>query len=142
MFKLTSEEEKKIFETAYGKQISMRTWYRYRKMLTLAKFPVTIVNLQTLARFKKSLPHSNNAEDLKTYLNLVKALGDSSTHFTRKSFLELIENKLGVSFHHSTVSGWFKPIGGKIGTVYQFADLIPITLKAFKIAGKIEKSEN
>jgi hypothetical protein len=141
MFKLSSEEEKKIFQNAYGKSISLRTWYRYKKMLIASKFPITVENLQTLAKFKKSLPHSNNAEDLATYLKLVKIIGETSTHFTRKSFLELIENKLGISFHHSTVSGWFKPIGGSANTVYQFADLLPITLKAFKIARKIEKPE-
>jgi hypothetical protein len=137
---LSVEQEKEIFENGYGKKISIRTWYRYRKLLVDNAVPVTSDNLLKLARFKKSLQHSNDTECFLKYLELIRKMRNIAEIYSGSAFLNLLSDTLEVDFHPSTVSRWFKDLGGfQKQSKYKLDSLIPVALKAFIVAKRVYK---
>lgn len=140
MKKLSVEQEQSIFQTAYGRNISVRTWYRYRKLLLENSITISPENLVLLAKFKKSMKQANDSESFLVFLTFTQKLKKKSELFTGENFLKMLENHFKISFHHSTVSGWFRNFGGfGKNKVYETDHLISISLKAFLLAKKVYK---
>jgi hypothetical protein len=126
--------QRKEFEKAYGEPISERTWYRYRDIL-LRGNALDTPNIQKLAELKKNL-HELDLDSFEKFKNLNSEFNlEDSELILGKEFLNKIEKLYEIIIHRSTISKWFRVIGGyEPDKVYKFEDLKVIAVKAYNLA--------
>jgi hypothetical protein len=126
--------QRKAFEKAYGEPISERTWYRYRDILMRGDYLDT-PNIQKLAELKKHL-HELDLDSFEKFLNLNSEFSlENSELILGKEFLNKIEETYKINIHRSTISKWFKILGGyEPDKVYKFEDLKGIAVKAYNLS--------
>jgi hypothetical protein len=104
-------EARLFYESALGKRISDVQWWRLRTALNKQGIALTQSNLKWIAEIKKVLPHASLESGLLiAFSNAEKLLGDTK-EVQGEFFLQQLQ-KAGIYIHPSTLSRWFKPLGG------------------------------
>ncbi len=106
------EDARLAYEVTRGSRCSDNHWYRTRKLLELHQLEVNIENAQFFAELRKVIPRS--AIGIKGLLDCYKKANQllKSTEPLKGSEVLKILRQHGISPHQSTVTRWFKPLGG------------------------------
>lgn len=127
------EQARLAYEVAVGKRVSDNHWYRTRKLLERHKLEVNVKNCQFFAELRKAIPRSAIGIEglLDCYKKADEILTKSTKPFTGSEVLQIL-NQYGVQPHQTTVSRWFRGIGGyRKNKEYSPAQLKSIFANAF-----------
>lgn len=108
-------------------------WRDVRKILAKNQMELTVENVQFFAEIRKIIPRSAIGVEgvLKCYAEAEKLLNQTSRKLKGLEVLHTL-NQYGVKPHQSTVTRWFKPLGGyRRNKEYSPHDLKPIFTSAF-----------
>jgi hypothetical protein len=105
-------ESRLAYELILGR-ISDHHWYRVRQILRRHNLEVTVKNVQLFAEVRKVIPRSAIGVDgiLTCYEKVELMLGKSDRHFKGYEVIQTLQG-YGVRPHQTTISRWFKPLGG------------------------------
>lgn len=105
-------ESRLAYELINGR-VSDSHWYQVRRMLKRHSLEVTVKNVQLFAEIRKVIPRSAIGVDgiLSCYEKVETMLDKTNRNFKGYEVLEALQ-VYGVKPHQSTVSRWFKPLGG------------------------------
>ncbi len=120
------------YELIVGR-VSDNHWREVQKILLRNQMKVTIENVQFLAEIKQIIPRSaiGISGVLKCYGEAEKLLSKSTRNLKGMEVLQVL-NQYGVKPHQSTVTRWFKPLGGyRKNKEYSPLALKPIFTSAF-----------
>ena len=108
-------------------------WRDVRKILAKNQMELTVENVQFFAEIRQIIPRSAIGVEgvLKCYAEAEKLLNKTSRKLKGLEVLTTL-NQYGVKPHQSTVTRWFKPLGGyRRNKEYSPHDLKPIFTSAF-----------
>lgn len=108
-------------------------WRDVRKILAKNQMELTIENVQFFAEIRQIIPRSAIGVEgvLKCYAEAEKLLSKTTKKLKGLEVLTTL-NQYGVKPHQSTVTRWFKPLGGyRRNKEYSPHDLKPIFTSAF-----------
>lgn len=120
------------YELIVGR-VSDNHWREIQKILLRNQMEITVKNVQFLAEIKQIIPRSaiGISGVLKCYGEAERLLSKSSRNLKGMEILQVL-NQYGVKPHQSTVTRWFKPLGGyRKNKEYSPLDLKPIFTSAF-----------
>lgn len=120
------------YELIVGR-VTDRHWQDVKKILLKNQMEITIENVQFLAEVRQVVPRSaiGISGVLKCYGEAEKLLARTSRNLKGMEVLHVL-NQYGVKPHQSTVTRWFKPLGGyRKNKEYSPLDLKPIFTSAF-----------
>ena len=120
------------YELIIGR-VTDRHWQEVQKILLRNQMKVTIENVQFLAEIKQIIPRSaiGISGVLKCYGEAERLLSKSTRNLKGMEVLQVL-NQYGVKPHQSTVTRWFKPLGGyRKNKDYSPLALKPIFTSAF-----------
>jgi hypothetical protein len=139
--KMKSTEVRFFYESVLGRRISDVQWWRVKKSFIQQGLALTTENLKWVGEFKKVLPHANLSHGiLAAYTNAQKLIG--SKELIQGEFLTELFNQQGVRIHPSTISRWFRPLGGFRKSKFYPADkLQPIILAALIYKAKLSSKQ-
>lgn len=129
------------YELAVGKRVSDPHWYRTRKLLESHSLEVTVKNVQLLANLRALVPQTALG-----VTGLLDAYQRADLLVSKAKTIkgEEINNLLmqfGVNAHQSTISRWFKSLGGfKKSRQYKPEQLRDILIRAFLYKAQHEES--
>lgn len=133
-----------IYETLIKKRCSDSHWSKTKKLMTACQLPMDQQGFQVLINLRKVSPrYFSKYHEIKNELSalgkkLLPVIGDG---ITGKQFLDLLE-KLEISPNQSTVSRWFKGIGGfKREKIYPKQLILPVVAVALIYKSKSQGSE-
>jgi hypothetical protein len=100
------------YEIAMGR-VSDSHWYRVKKILERHKLEICPKNVQLFASIRQQIPRSGIGVEgiLDCYQKVEEILGKANRNFTGSEVLEMLHG-YGVKPHQTTISRWFKPLGG------------------------------
>ena len=123
------EQTRAIYETLVGKRVSDTHWSKTKKLMADCQLPMDKQGFQVLVNLRKVSPRYftkyHEIKDEITILGkqLLPAVGEG---ITGQQFLDLIV-QLGINPNQSTVSRWFKGIGGfKSSGFYSKQVILPV----------------
>ncbi|WP_236721538.1 hypothetical protein [Trichormus sp. NMC-1] len=135
------EQERIIYETLIGARVCDTHWWRVKKVMSACELPLNKSGFELFLALKKTTPrHFTQYHKIKGLLSkqVEPALGDG---VTGEQFLKVIE-QLNITPNQSTVSRWFKAVGGfKSTQFYCKAALLPIVATALIYKSKIQDSQ-
>lgn len=108
-------------------------WRDVRKILAKNQMELSVENVQFFAEIRQIIPRSAIGVEgvLKCYSEAEKLLNKTSRKLKGLEVLTTL-NQYGVKPHQSTVTRWFKPLGGyRRNKEYSPHDLKPIFTSAF-----------
>lgn len=108
-------------------------WRDVRKILAKNQMELSVENVQFFAEIRQIIPRSAIGVEgvLKCYAEAEKLLNKTSRKLKGLEVLTTL-NQYGVKPHQSTVTRWFKPLGGyRRNKEYSPHDLKPIFTSAF-----------
>lgn len=120
------------YELIIGR-VTDRHWREVQKILLRNQMEITVKNVQFLAEIKQIIPRSaiGISGVLKCYGEAERLLSKSSRNLKGMEVLQVL-NQYGVKPHQSTVTRWFKPLGGyRKNQEYSPLALKPIFTSAF-----------
>jgi hypothetical protein len=120
------------YELIVGR-VSDNHWREVKKILLRNQMEITVKNVQFLAEIKQIIPRSaiGISGVLKCYGEAERLLSKSSRNLKGMEVLQVL-NQYGVKPHQSTVTRWFKPLGGyRKNKEYSPLALKPIFTSAF-----------
>ena len=122
-----------VYERVLGKRVSDVTWYHNRQLLEKNGFQCNSENIRFLAQIRKAGFRSNVSAIavMKQYVKAQELLNKSNKLLSGLEIRQyLIDN--GIKPHQSTVSAWFKDVGGyRRSQLYNPKDLVMLFTKAF-----------
>jgi hypothetical protein len=127
------EKARLAYEVVAGKRVSDNHWYRTRKLLERHKLEVNVKNCQFFAELRKAIPRSAIGIEglLDCYKKADEILNQSTKPLTGSEVLRILA-QYGVHPHQTTVSRWFRGIGGyRKNREYSPAQLKSIFANAF-----------
>ena len=100
------------YEITMGR-VSDSHWYRVKKILEHHKLEICPKNVQLFASIREQIPRSAIGVEgiLDCYQKVEEILGKASNNFKGSEVLEMLHG-YGVKPHQTTISRWFKPLGG------------------------------
>lgn len=100
------------YEAIMGR-VSDSHWYRVKVILKKHRLEISVKNVQLFADIRKLIPRSAVGVEgiLDCYQEVDEILSKSQKDFKGVEVLNLLQ-KYGVNPHQTTVSRWFKPLGG------------------------------
>lgn len=106
------EQARLAYEAIVGR-ISDNHWYRTRKLLTKHQLEITVANVQFFASLRQAIPRSAVGVEglLDCYQKADEILSKSERTFKGYEVLDMLR-KYGVAPHQTTVTRWFKSLGG------------------------------
>ncbi len=135
------EQTRIVYETLIGKRVSDSHWTKAKKLMSACELPLDKDGFSVLVNLRKVSPRyfSKYAEikDELTQLGkeLLPAIG---LGITGEQFIKLIQ-KLEMHPNQSTVSRWFKGVGGfKSKMVYSKQTILPIIATALIYKSKVQ----
>jgi hypothetical protein len=108
-------------------------WRDVRKILAKNQMELSVENVQFFAEIRQIIPRSAIGVEgvLKCYSEAEKLLNKTSRRLKGLEVLTTL-NQYGIKPHQSTVTRWFKPLGGyRRNKEYSPHDLKPIFTSAF-----------
>lgn len=120
------------YELIVGR-VTDRHWQDVTKILLKNQMELTVENVQFFAEIRQIIPRSaiGISGVLKCYGEAEKLLSRTSKNLKGMEVLHVL-NQYGVKPHQSTVTRWFKPLGGyRKNKEYSPLDLKPIFTSAF-----------
>ena len=137
------EQTRIIYETLAGKRVSDSHWSKTKKLMIACELPLDKDGFNVLINLRKVSPRyfSKYVEVKDELTNLGKKLlptiGDG---ITGQQFLELLD-KLQINPNQSTVSRWFKSVGGfRLSANYDRKTVLPIVATALIYKSKNQSS--
>lgn len=130
------------YELALGKRVSDPHWYRTKKLLSQHQLEVTVKNVQLLANLRALVPQTALGIDglLDAYQRADKLVSQTKTTFKGGEVTSLLL-QFGITAHQSTISRWFKSLGGyKRTREYKPEQLRDILIRAFLYKAQHEES--
>lgn len=105
-------EARSAYELINGR-VSDYQWYRTKQILKRHNLEVSVKNVQLFAEIRKIIPRSAIGVDgiLNCYEKVEQLLGKTDRHFKGYEVLDALKG-YGVRPHQTTISRWFKPLGG------------------------------
>ncbi|WP_066423361.1 hypothetical protein [Anabaena sp. 4-3] len=135
------EESRIIYETLVGARVSDTHWWRVKKVMNSCELPLSKYGFELFLSLKKTSPrHFTQYHLVKGLINkqIEPLLGEG---LSGEEFLKILE-KVNVKPHQSTISRWFKPIGGYKATgFYSKSALLPIAITALIYKAKNQSSQ-
>ncbi|NEP12040.1 MAG: hypothetical protein F6K14_17890 [Symploca sp. SIO2C1] len=129
----TNSEMRLAYERYLGKRVSDSHWSQIKRTLKEGGFEVTSDTVIFYAKLRESLPRSSVGV-LKVFENYQKAeklLAINSSKIKGSEILNIL-NAEGISPHPSTISRWFKRLGGfRKNRLYFPEKLTPVLTAAF-----------
>lgn len=106
------EQARLAYEMIRGR-CSDNHWYQTRKLLERHNLPITVANVQFFAELRKLIPRSaiDTSGLLAAYREAEEILSKTSQTFKGSEIITMLK-KFGVAPHQSTISRWFRPLGG------------------------------
>ena len=113
MLDLTDRATARLAYEAIMGRVSDNHWYRVRKLLQRHRLEVTTANVQFFAKVRQMIPRSAIGIDgiLDCYRKADELLSKSNRVFKGSEILGVLRT-YGVHPHQTTVSRWFRPLGG------------------------------
>lgn len=110
---MNDEHLARLAYEAIAGRISDNHWYRVKRLLTKHKLPITVANAQFFAQVRQLIPRSAIGIEgiLECYSKADSILSKSNRSFQGLEILELLKT-YGVKPHQTTISRWFRPLGG------------------------------
>jgi hypothetical protein len=110
---MNDEHLARLAYEAVAGRISDNHWYRVKRLLTKHKLPVTVANAQFFAQVRVLIPRSAIGIEgiLECYSKADAILNKSTRSFQGLEILEILKT-YGVKPHQTTISRWFRPLGG------------------------------
>jgi hypothetical protein len=121
------------YELAIGKRVSDPHWYRTRKLLQQHQLEVTVRNVQLIAQLRLLIPQTALGIDglLDAYHRADQLVSKSKSTVKGGEVTSLLL-QFGITAHQSTISRWFKSLGGyKRSREYKPEQLRDILIRAF-----------
>lgn len=140
---LVMNDPRVIYETLIKKRCSDSHWSKTKKLMADCQLPMDQQGFQVLINLRKVSPrYFSKYHEIKNELSalgkkLLPAIGDG---ITGKQFLDLLD-KLEVSPNQSTVSRWFKGIGGFKEKTYSKQLILPVVAVALIYKSKSQRSD-
>ena len=138
------ENSRIIYETLLGKRCSDSHWTKTKKLMAACDLPLDKDGFSVLINLRKVSPrYFSKYVEIKDELTnlgkqLLPAIGDG---ITGKQFLNLLE-QLQINPNQSTVSRWFKTVGGFKSTGnYDRKTILPIIATALIYQHKNQSSK-
>lgn len=109
----TIERARLAYELAVGRRVGDNHWYRTRQLLQRHKLEINPANCQFFAELRRAIPRSAIGIEglLDCYQKANEILGKSSQSLKGSEVLKILR-QYGVNPHQTTVSRWFRGIGG------------------------------
>lgn len=106
------ERARLAYEAIMGR-VSDSHWYRVKSLLKKHRLEISVRNVQLFADIRKLIPRSAIGVEgiLDCYQKVDEILSKSQRDFKGLEVIELLQ-KYGVKPHQTTISRWFKPLGG------------------------------
>ncbi len=106
------ERARLAYEAIMGR-VSDSLWYRVKSLLKKHRLEISVRNVQLFADIRKLIPRSAIGVGgiLECYQKVDEILSKSQRDFKGLEVLEMLQ-KYGVKPHQTTISRWFKPLGG------------------------------
>jgi hypothetical protein len=135
------EQERTVYETLLGERVSDTHWWRVKKVMASAELPLTKTGFDLFLSLKKTSPrHFTQYHKIKGLMSrqIEPMLGEG---LSGEEFLKVLE-KVNIHPHQSTVSRWFRAVGGYKATAFysKFA-LLPIVATALIYKSKAQKNQ-
>jgi hypothetical protein len=107
------ERARLAYEVAIGRRCSDNHWYRTRKLLERHKLEINVKNVQFFAELRKIIPRSAIGIEglLDCYKKADEILSKSTQSLNGSEVLSILR-QYGISPHQTTVSRWFRSLGG------------------------------
>jgi hypothetical protein len=138
------EQTRAIYETLVGKRVSDSHWTKTKKLMTACELPLDKDGFSVLVNLRKVSPrYFSKYVEIKDELTqlgkqLLPAIG---LGITGEQFIKLIQ-KLEIHPNQSTVSRWFKSVGGfKSKGVYSKQTILPIIATALIYKSKVQNDQ-
>jgi hypothetical protein len=138
------EQTRAIYETLIGKRCSDTHWSKTKKLMTACELPLDKDGFNVLINLRKVSPrYFSKYVEIKDELTqlgkqLLPAIG---LGITGEQFINLIQN-LEIHPNQSTVSRWFKSVGGfKSKGVYSKQTILPIIATALIYKSKVQNDQ-
>ena len=138
------EQTRAIYETLVGKRVSDTHWSKTKKLMVACELPQDKDGFNVLLNLRKVSPrYFTKYVEIKDELTqlgkqLLPAIG---LGITGQQFINLIQN-LEIHPNQSTVSRWFKSVGGfKSKGVYSKQTILPIIATALIYKSKVQNEQ-
>jgi hypothetical protein len=135
------EQERIVYETLVGKRVCDTHWWRVKKVMENCELPLTKYGFNLYLSLKKTSPrYFTQYHKVKGLISqkIEPLLGEG---LSGDEFLKVLE-KVNIHPHQSTVSRWFKGIGGfKASGFYSKASLLPIVAIALIYKAKTQNNQ-
>ncbi len=121
------------YELAIGKRVSDRHWYSIRNLLKRHQLEVNSTNVKFLAELRANVPKTAIGVDglLDAYHRADQLITKTSKPF-KGGDITAVLLQFGITAHQTTISRWFKTIGGyKRTREYKPSQLKQILIRAF-----------
>jgi hypothetical protein len=107
------ETDARLAYEAIAGRCSDNHWYRVKQLLKKHSLPVSVANAQFFAQVRQLIPRSAIGIEgiLDCYSKADAILSKSNRSFQGMEILEML-NRYGVRPHQTTISRWFRPVGG------------------------------
>lgn len=129
---MNASDPRLAYELIVGR-VTDNHWRDVKKILLKNQMELTVKNVQFFAEIRQIIPRSaiGISGVLKCYGEAEKLLSRTSRNLKGMEVLHVL-NQYGVKPHQSTVTRWFKPLGGyRKNKEYSPLDLKPIFTSAF-----------
>jgi hypothetical protein len=109
---VNDQDVRLAYEAIMGR-VSDNHWYRVKKLLVKHRLEISVSNIQFFAELRKLIPRSAIGVEgiLECYRKVDQILGKSSRSFQGSEVLMML-SQYGVKPHQTTISRWFRPLGG------------------------------
>jgi hypothetical protein len=107
------ELEARLAYEAIAGRCSDNHWYRVKRLLKKHNLPVSVANAQFFAEIRALIPRSAIGVEgiLECYSRAEVILSQSNRAFEGAEILKMLSS-YGVKPHQTTISRWFRPLGG------------------------------
>lgn len=135
------EKERIVYETLIGERVSDTHWWRVKKVMNSCELPFTKYGFELFLNLKKTSPrYFTQYHKVKGLITkqIEPMLGQG---LSGEEFLKVLE-KVNIHPHQSTVSRWFRAVGGYKATAFysKFA-LLPIVATALIYKSKAQNNQ-
>lgn len=132
------EKVRLAYELSLGNRCSDNHWYRTRKLLERHQLEVNAANVQLFAELRRAIPRSQIGISglLECYRQATEVLKNAQS--LKGSKVLAVLRQYGVTPHQTTVSRWFRGLGG----YRKDREYTPDQLKAIFTAAFIYKAQH
>lgn len=127
-----NSEARLAYELIMGR-VSDSHWFRTKRLLKAHNLELTAKNIQFFAELRKLMPRSALGVKglLESYKKAEELLRKSPQSFKGSEILGIL-NQYGIRPHQTTISHWFKPLGGyRKDREYSPEDVKNLLIRAF-----------